>query len=182
MNNDTINKLKNFINKYKVFIIGIIFFILAFLVFYFYSLSLIIKQEAEWLRQELKALQALQQIDIPADELFRPGEIGEIETDPEMPLPANELPAMVFNTSGMIQEVLDNRVIVLGDGANFADGQPRQLTLLFTIETNVFLADRTQYVGLRGLNYLRPGMQILINSVENMRGRTEFRVSNINVL
>jgi len=74
-----------------------------------------------------------------------------------------------------------DRVIVLGDGTNFEDRQPRQITLLFTLETNLFLVDRTHYIGLRGLEQLSPGMQLTITANENIRGRTEFTARDINI-
>jgi hypothetical protein len=182
------NEIKNFIKRKKLFIIiSIVFLILIFLVFYFYQLTFIAKEKARQLEKELQLFKALPAPTVPTAEHFTPGIVGEPEEQigdkGEVPgLEETPLPIMIFNTSGIIQEVHNNRITVMGDGTNFADQQPRQLILLFTLETNVFLTDRTQYFGLDGLKHLKPGMQILINSVENIRGRTEFRVLNINVL
>lgn len=181
----TTDKLKNFIlNNKKILLIAsvlIIFAILIFLVWYFYQTASILEQKAEELRKEVEFYEALPTPDVPAVEIFQPGEIGEIEVDPAVPQSGAELGDIIFDTSGVVQEVHRDRVIVLGDGSNFEDRQPRQLTLLWTLETDLFLADGTRYVGLRGLEQLSPGMHIGITGNENIRGRTEFTARDVNI-
>jgi type II secretory pathway component PulC len=206
MNKKTIiiDKLKNLIARAiakgealtnKRFLIKVLaiflFLFLIFFIYHLYSITVLkeqrikqkeqrvkqLEQTVKQLEQELHFLQALPTPELPADELFIPGVVGE-----EVPVPVNELGAILFDTIGVIQEIQQDRIIVMGDGTNFADQKPRQLSLLFTLETNVFLADRKHYVGLAGLEQLQPGIQILIRGAENIRGKIEFRVLNINVL
>jgi hypothetical protein len=120
-------------------------------------------------------------------EPYKPGEVGEIkvkgETGQETPLVTPTLPLSIFSTTGVILEVKNDRVIVKGDGFNFADQKPRELTIIFTNSTLTFSKDqKMQYEGLAGLKYLKSGMEILIGSDENIRGKTEFKAKTINVL
>jgi hypothetical protein len=116
-------------------------------------------------------------------EPFKPGEIGEIsekEAEEKGILP---LPPAVFNTSGKILEVKSDRIIVQGSGSNFTDQKPRELTLIFVDSTTVY-DPKTKFIsqGFDGLKYLKPGMEISIESSGNIRGKTEFQVSSINIL
>jgi hypothetical protein len=120
-------------------------------------------------------------------ESLKPGKVGEIkvkgETGQETPLITPTLPLSIFSTTGVILEVKNDRVIVKGDGFNFADQKPRELTIIFTNSTLVFSkGQKMQYEGLAGLKYLKSGMEILIGSDENIRGKTEFRAKTINIL
>jgi hypothetical protein len=120
-------------------------------------------------------------------ESLKPGEVGEIkvkgETGQETPLITPTLPLSIFSTTGVILEVKNDRVIVKGDGFNFADQKPRELTIIFTNSTLVFSkGQKMQYEGLAGLKYLKSGMEILIGSDENIRGKTEFKAKTINIL
>ena len=63
------------------------------------------------------------------------------------------------------------------------DGIPRDLTIIFTNTTLTFEKDHlVSYLGFEGLKHLKPGMKILVDSQENIRGKTEFKVKTINIL
>jgi len=121
-------------------------------------------------------------------EALKPGGVGEIKgkdekTGQETPLITPTLPISIFSTTGVIAEVKNDRVIVKGDGFNFADQKPRELTIIFTDFTLTFSkGQKIQYEGLAGLKYLKSGMEILIGSDENIRGKTEFNAKTINIL
>jgi len=125
---------------------------------------------------------------IETSELLKPGKVGEImvkeeETGQEKPLVIPTLPMAIFSTTGVIQEVKADRLIVEGDGFNFADQKPRELTIIFTDSTITFEKNREiKYQGLTGLKHLKEGMKILISGDENIRGKTEFKVRTINIL
>ena len=104
---------------------------------------------------------------------LEPGKIGETKE--------KELPLFVFNTTGQVKEIKEDRVIALGSGSNFADQKPRILNLLFTENTLLFKEGK-KYQGFEGLKYLETGMKILIEGAENIRGKTQFKVKTINVL
>jgi len=93
------------------------------------------------------------------------------------------LPPMVFNTTGLIKEVGEDRIVVFGNGSNFADGVQRDLTVIFSDSTILFSPGQTVHLkGKDGLKYLKPGMEISIEGEENIRGRTEFTGRHINIL
>jgi hypothetical protein len=111
-------------------------------------------------------------------ERLQPGKIGEPKEEEK---PQAELPLVISNTTGTIKEIKEDRVIILGDGSNFADQKPRELTLIFTETTITFgPGQKVKYVGLEGLKYLKVGEEIRISSSENIRGKTEFLVNYIN--
>ena len=116
------------------------------------------------------------------------GEVGEIkvkdeETGEEKQLVTAELPPVIFGTAGTIVEVKSDSLIIRGNGYNFADKAPRDLTCIFTDDTVTFTKNQlTQYKGKDGLKYLKGGMEILIESEENIRGKTEFKVRIVNIL
>ena len=114
---------------------------------------------------------------------LKPGEIGEIteeEIEEKGILPLRQI---VFNTSAIISEVKEDRLIVQGSGTNFADREPRELTLIFTESTlTMKIAKEIKYQGFDGLKYLKPGMSILIEGAENIRGKTEFEARYIHIL
>jgi len=116
------------------------------------------------------------------------GEVGEIkikdeETGEEIPLVSADTPPVIFGTAGKILEVKADSLIIRGDGYNFADKTPRDLTCIFTGETVTFTKNQLiSYKGKDGLRYLKEGMEILIESEENIRGKTEFKVRIVNIL
>ena len=119
------------------------------------------------------------------EEILKPGETGEIlESEIEVEtLGYPEFPPVIFNTSGKIVEVKEDRLIVSGSGSNFADQKPRNLIVIFHASTLTFGAARkVKYQGLEGLKHLVSGAEILIEGEENVRGKTEFIARTINVL
>ena len=126
-------------------------------------------------------------------EQMKSGEVGEIEegktleevnpeavTRPVRP-PETPMPPTVFDTKGEIFSIEKDSITVKGSGENFADQRSRTLTVKFTAQTLTFeKGQKVKYVGLDGLNHLKPGEKILINSSENIRGKTEFIASYIN--
>jgi len=116
-------------------------------------------------------------------ELLKPGEIGEISEKEIEEKGIQPIHPVVFNTSGVILEIKSNRLIVQGSGSNFADQKPRELTLIFTDSTlTMKLGSQIKYQGLEGLKYLKPGMTILIEGNENIRGKIEFDTRYIHIL
>ena len=95
--------------------------------------------------------------------------------------PGMSMPPEVFDTKGEILSVGTNKMSVQGNGENFEDQKPRTLNVLF-IETTITFekGQLVSYKGLEGLKHLKPGEKILINSSENIRGKTEFNASYIN--
>jgi hypothetical protein len=113
-------------------------------------------------------------------ESFKPGRIGEPK---EGEKPQVELPPVISNTAGIIKEIQKDKIIILGDGSNFSDQKPRELTLIFTDSTITFEpGQKVKYKGLEGLKHLNPGDKIRISSSENIRGKTEFLVNYVNKL
>jgi len=116
-------------------------------------------------------------------EELKSGEVGELtekETEERKLLPLDKT---IFNTSGTILEVKNDRLRVRGSGTNFADRNSRELTLIFTDSTlTMKLGQEIKYQGLEGLKYLKPEMQILIEGNENIRGKTEFEARYIQIL
>jgi len=132
-----------------------------------------------WLKAKILQIEKT----IPKPQIVRPedfgaGKIGEITEEKNL-----SLPPAVFNTTGIINEIKKDGLIVQGSGSNFADQVPRTLTLIFTEATTVFEpGQKVFYQGLEGLKYLKPGMEILIDGDENIRGKTEFKTKTINIL
>jgi len=113
-------------------------------------------------------------------EPFKKGETGEPKGEEK---PQIELPPVISNTSGAVKEIKKDRLIVLGDGSNFSDQKPRDLTLIFTDSTITFEpGQKIKYEGFEGLKHLKVGDQISISSSENIRGKTEFIVNYVNKL
>jgi uncharacterized protein YneF (UPF0154 family) len=135
-----------------------------------------------WLGRKLVPPQ--QEISLPSspeitEETFKPGETGEISDQELKEKGTLPLPQAIFNTTGVISEVGKDRLIVQGDGTNFSDKKPRELTLIFTASTIVFEpGQKTKYQGLEGLKHLKKGDSISIS--ENIRGKTQFIVDYIN--
>jgi hypothetical protein len=119
------------------------------------------------------------------EEILKPGEVGEPPEDqtPQLPPGTSELPSVVFNTSGKIIEIKSDRLIVAGSGSNFADQKPRELTVIVdSLTTTMKLGQQIKYQGLEGLKYLSAGAEIIIESNENIRGKTEFRAEYVHIL
>jgi len=126
-------------------------------------------------------------------ELFKPGKIGETEEtlkrEEKVIIPGSPnspevvLPMVIFNSSGQIKEIKENSLVITGDGSTFADLKPRELTLIYTSTTQTTSSDRTKtWKGLEGLKHLKVGQKIIFESPENIRGKTEFKVSYVNQL
>jgi len=119
---------------------------------------------------------------------MKPGAIGEIENSggaDDSDENKNELlPSVISGTSGTITDIKNDRVIVRGDGYNFGDKKPRELNVLFSTDTVVFMSgdQKIKYQGAGGLQNLKIGDRILIEGAENIRGKTEFTAGIINVL
>jgi len=120
---------------------------------------------------------------IPITEPFQSGEIGEITEEEVEEKGISPLPLVIFNTTGVISGLKNDRLIVQGDGSNFSDKKLRELTLIFNDSTIVFEpGQKIKYQGLEGLKYLKTGESISISSPENIRGKTQFIVDYINKL
>lgn len=107
------------------------------------------------------------------EERLKPGTIGEEKI-------LGPIPLVVSDTTGTIKKIETDRLIIQGDGSNFADRKPRPLTVLFTELTITEKFDsETEYRGLNGLKHLKVGMEIAIKGAENLRGKTEFEAEII---
>jgi len=132
-------------------------------------------------------------------EEMQKGEVGELEIkegqtmeevlgemNPEAlvrPLqsPGTSLPQVINNTSGVIISVEKDAIIVKGNGSNFEDQISRELTIKVVAQTTIFEKNQAgRYQGPEGLKYLAPGVNVAIESLENIRGKTEFTASYIN--
>lgn len=113
--------------------------------------------------------------------VLKPGTVGEVETDEPQD---NPLPPAIFNTAGIITEIKNDRIVISGNGSNFEDKNPREINIIFTDSTAVFISNdqKTKYKGIEGLQNLKVGNEILIEGAENIRGKTEFIAGIINVL
>lgn len=132
-----------------------------------------VSKELELTKEELASCKPAPEEPLPED--LKPGTVGE---DSE-----SDLRPRVVNTWGKIKIIKEDRVVISGSGSNFADQNPRDLTVIFTDSTITREKEsKAEYYGLKGLNYLKVGDTIAVNSVENIRGRTEFRASNITIL
>ena len=124
------------------------------------------------------------------------GEVGEIkdqgsednsieadsgDTGSQVRPPDTVLPPVVFNTKGVIVSMGKDSIVVQGNGSNFEDQKPRVLTVKITSGTLTFEKGNTaSYQGKEGLLHLLSGDQILIESSQNIRGKTEFPAAYIN--
>lgn len=114
--------------------------------------------------------------------------IGEVmvkneKTGQESSLISPTMPPDIFSTAGIINEIKSDRLIVRGEGTNFADNVSRNLIVIFSDQTLTFNKSQTfRWTGQQGLKQLQTGTQILIGSVENIRGKVEFIASTVNVL
>lgn len=116
------------------------------------------------------------------------GSVGEItvkdeKTGKDIPLVTAILPPVIFSTAGTIIEVKSDGLVIQGGGSNFADGTPRTINIIFTDSSKTFEKNYLKnYLGKAGLKFLKPGMEILIDSQDNIRGKTEFQAKTINIL
>jgi hypothetical protein len=115
-------------------------------------------------------------------------EVGEVmveeeDTDIKKPLVTPTMPAKILNAVGTVIEVLPDKIIVQGNGSNFADALPRKLTAIYTEKTVTFTKNYlSNYKGFEGLQYLELGVEVLLDSTENIRGKTKFKVRTVNIL
>ncbi|PIU75155.1 MAG: hypothetical protein COS76_02305 [Candidatus Portnoybacteria bacterium CG06_land_8_20_14_3_00_39_12] len=150
-----------------IIIIGIIVFWLS------------LKKPTPPTRVKEKPTQKIEEISGP----LKSGEVGEIPEEEAKEKNISPLPPTIFNTSGIIQEIKEDRLIIKGDGSNFEDREPRELNLIFNDSTITSDSNRKiTYQGLEGLKYLKPGMKVSIEGTENIRGKIEFKVSSISIL
>lgn len=116
------------------------------------------------------------------------GDFGEVtvqdeDTGKEVPLIDSNVPKIIFNTAGAVKEVRPDRLIVGGNGSNFADGRPRNLTLVFTSETlTIGKGESFRCFGEECLKHFKSGMKVSISSDENIRGKVKFKVKKIKIL
>ena len=116
-------------------------------------------------------------------ELLRAGNIGELTDDEMEERGISPIPSVIFNTSGTITQVKTDHLLVEGSNLNFVDKEPRTITVLFNESTQTAGSEQAvKHEGFDGLDYLEPGMKILIESNENIRGKVEFYANYINIL
>ena len=128
-----------------------------------------------------------------------PGQTGELEQKPgqtkdqalaeanptalDNPVlpPGTAMPSVIFNTQGTIVSVQSDGLTIQGDGSNFEDQKARELTIKVDEKTSIFEKNNAiKYVGLAGLKYLSAGERVLIESSQNIRGKTEFIATYVN--
>ncbi len=179
--NPIINTVSEKIKQHYLFIIIILVIVVLILTNYIFALKKEIASLSQELFQELSP-------EIIKPEDFEAGKVGEVmvkdeKTGQETSLVSPIMPLVISNTVGTIIEVKTDKIIVRGQGTNFADGIPRTLTVSFTNETVTFDKTSTfRRTGKAGLKLLKPGMFILIGSSENIRGKTEFKAKTIKIL
>lgn len=119
---------------------------------------------------------------------FNRGTEGEImikneQTGQEEPIASSDMPSLIFSTSGTILQIKEDSLIIAGTGNNFADLAPRALTVLINEQTTTFTDKGSlAWKGKYGLSRLQPGMEILLGSSENIRGKTKFIAKDINII
>ena len=97
--------------------------------------------------------------------------------------PSTALPQTINNTSGPILSIGKDAIIIKGNGSNFEDQLPRELTIKINDQTTIFEKNQIRrYQGIEGLKHLFQGDNVAIESLENIRGKTEFSASYINKL
>lgn len=107
------------------------------------------------------------------------GEVGESE-DSEINA---KTPESMFSTTGKILEISRDKLLVTGDGTNFADQKSRNITGI--LSENTLVVTRTplkSYKGEEGMALLHNGLEVLLISEENIRGKTEFTLKAIKFL
>ncbi len=125
---------------------------------------------------------------VPTPQELGAGDIGEVtvkdnETGQEKPLVSLSVPPVIFNTIATVRKVSSDRLFAQGDGSNFADKIPRNITVIFTDSTLTFEKNQSiYYEGKEGLKHLEPGIRIMISSGENIRGKDRFIAKTVNIL
>lgn len=105
-------------------------------------------------------------------------------TGEEQVIGTEEISTYIFNTSGVIQEINDNAIIILGSGVNFADNISRRLTITITSETIFNNFDSPGVVlgrGPAGLQNLKVGDTVIVASPTNIRGYDTFNASYVSL-
>ena len=115
------------------------------------------------------------------------GWVGEVtikneSSGAQKPLVTPIMPSVIFSTAGKIIKVKTGSLLIKGDGSSFVDGIPRYLKCIFTDDTLTFTKDWLKYKGKDGLSALQQGMNVLIESADNIRGKTEFTIKTVNIL
>ena len=129
--------------------------------------------------QGLSATEAEKDSAGPAGEVM----VANPETGVEEPLKTATMPPALFNAQGTITKVYSNGLTMKTAGYSFADGQSREVDVLYAEQTVTTMADRSsKYKGLVGLSHLRVNQQVLIESDENIRGKLKFKANYINLL
>jgi hypothetical protein len=100
--------------------------------------------------------------------------------NPVLP-PGTQMPSTIFNTQGAVVSVQADGITIQGDGSNFEDQKARELTIKFDEKTSISEKNNTaRYAGLAGLKHLSAGDNVLIESSENIRGKTELTATYVN--
>ena len=139
-------------------------------------------------RENLKA-QSQKISDQPMENSLESGNVGEVKPansgeSTETPAQDDKIPPVIFNATGIISDIKSDRLIVKGDGSNFADNISRDLMAVLIPETVTFISSdqKISYQGFEGLKYLKIGDKVLLNGAENIRGKTTFKVGTINLI
>jgi len=113
------------------------------------------------------------------EEILR--EVNPEAIDHPVRAPETQMPSVIFNTTGVVVSIQEDGIIIEGNGSNFEDQKSRNLNIKFTDKTIIFEKGKVvRYQGLDGLNYLFAGDKVSIESLENIRGKTDFSASYIN--
>jgi len=166
-----------FLNRNTKQLLTIILTIL--IVFFIGFVSLFIKYKKQTSSKAITS-QPRKETGIPkgTPENLKPGQIGEPKAGEE---PKVNLPNFIFTTEGVIKNIQQDRITVLGKGSNFSDQTPRELTIIFNNSTITFEpGQKIRYEGLEGLKYLKINDSISVSSMDNIRGITEFIAHSIN--
>ena len=116
------------------------------------------------------------------------GVVGEItvqdeKTGEEKPIVTPTMPTTIFSTVGEIKQTGEDFIIITSNGYSFADETAREIKALITEQTKIFSPNQADvYYGKDGLEYLYPGIKVLVGSPINIRGKIEFEVNTVNVL
>ena len=135
-----------------------------------------------------QAKKVLKEIEVVSLEQSGAGIVGEItikdeKTGAEGPLVSATMPPVISGASGIVSEIKDDRIILRGSGTNFADNVQRDITAIFNEQTVVFEKNQAaRWNGLAGLKQIKEGNRVLVESSENIRGKTEFTVSYVNMV
>ena len=174
----------------------IIFVVLVLLIISLLALYKTDKNQPNNNEQNFTNQSQYKEMTVPISEILKPGDIGEkqVSGDDNNPVAVEEsdsdirqelpISPVVFNTAGTITEINDDRIILNGNGSNFADNMSRILNVIFTSQTTTFISpdQKTRYQGMEGLKHLKVGDKILVEGIENIRGKIEFKAGTINLL